>query len=456
MSLSPKETIRLLEKKEIPTDFDWNRGQYKGLEYNGFIQTEPSAEKVRKTILVSEDLRDGLHGVPEIPAVADRLNYVKLMSQMGIKDMIMGIYSGTDNWVSKSTKQLLKMVNDECPDVNPIVLTPAIEDAYRWTVECHEINPKLSSLAFMGSAPTRLLVEGWTIDYVETKLKWLVGSLKSSGIKIIGATEHTTQTPPDYLRRLIEVQVANGADGFCIADTIGTSFPTGAARITKEVKRILHEMDRDDVLIDWHGHQDLGLGSANALAAIAAGADRVHVVAGGIGERAGNVPLESILVSFYKINEAENQNLPWKVGMLDEVLRNYHELVKVKYPDFGPMGKNAKETHIGIHAAAILKARMLAKMVSEEGNNQLASVLSTMERTVYTAVDPEVVGREIGVRVGPMSGESNVRYYADKVLGIGPDNLTQERIQRALDFAKNVGRVLTKEELTKILANGHH
>lgn len=83
----------------------------------------------------------------------------------------------------------------------------------------------------------------------------------------------------------------------CLCDTCGAATPEAAYNLASWVKRLLEELGASHIGIDCHGHRDRGLDLSNTLAAIEAGATRVHGTVLGIGERVGNTPLEQLLVN---------------------------------------------------------------------------------------------------------------------------------------------------------------
>jgi len=194
------------------------------------------------------------------------------------------------------------------------------------------------------------------------------------------------------------------------------------------VKKFLAETGAD-LGIDWHGHRDRGLDLANTLAAIEAGASRVHGTALGIGERVGNTPMEQLLV---------NLNL---LGMRDDVLsslQGYVDLVSaatsVPIPTNTPViGRDAFRTATGVHAAAIIKAH-------KKGDRWLTD-------HVYSGVPASLIGRDQEIEIGPMSGSSNVIFYLSE-RGIAANH---ELIQVVLLAAKESNRILQEPEILAIV-----
>jgi 2-isopropylmalate synthase len=434
-------------KGELPLDFNWNSDSHPSSPFPRMIPPEPKPKQLEKVMIDDEGLRDGLHGVPEYPNTRDMLRYVQAVSRLGVDLMTVGIYSG-NGVVDKITKRLLKRMNDEYPEITPIILSLANEESLKWAGDCAKLNPNLQVIVFMGSAPSRMLVEGWSKELVLEKLgKAVKKAVNRYQLTVIGATEHTTQTPPDFLKKIIEVQVVNGAKFFCIADTIGTARPVGVFRLVKFVKKVLAKMKANEVLVDWHGHRDIGFSKSNVMTAVAAGADRVHLVPWGIGERSGNASLEGFLLSASQILWDNNLESRWDLSKLTSLLEIYTQITGNQTPRYGCLSRRAFHTSLGIHTAAILKTEQLAEEAEKKGHPEVTQKLKRMARTVYSAIYPKVVGREYQIGIGPYSGMSTVKLWA---ISHSLDEPSIRTIKKILATAKGLRRQLTDKEILRL------
>src|SRR5258706_8791406 len=113
------------------------------------------------------------------------------------------------------------------------------------------------------------------------------------GLTVMYVTEDTVRAHPDTLRGLFLAATGAGASRLCLCDTVGHATPTGAANLVRFAREVVRESGTDTAL-DWHGHSDRGLAVINTIAAIRAGASRVHGCAIGIGERVGNTPMDQL------------------------------------------------------------------------------------------------------------------------------------------------------------------
>jgi 2-isopropylmalate synthase len=107
---------------------------------------------------------------------------------------------------------------------------------------------------------------------------------------------------------MFQLAIDRGAARLCLADTVGHATRSGVRSLVAFARGIVADSGAA-VGIDWHGHNDRGLALGNAFAAAAAGADRIHACALGIGERAGNVSMDLLLLNLDRFRMAEGQNL---------------------------------------------------------------------------------------------------------------------------------------------------
>jgi 2-isopropylmalate synthase len=194
------------------------------------------------------------------------------------------------------------------------------------------------------------------------------------------------------------------------------------------VKTLLTDLGAD-VGIDWHGHRDRGLDLANTLAAIEAGASRVHGTALGLGERVGNTHMEQLLINLNLLGMRHDD-----LSSLPQYVDAVSKATGVPVPVNTPMiGRDAFRTATGVHAAAILKAQ-------NKGDRWLAD-------NVYSGVPASMIGRSQEIEIGPMSGNSNVVFYlSQRGFAVNPD-----LIHAVLLAAKESNRILQESEILAIV-----
>jgi 2-isopropylmalate synthase len=237
-------------------------------------------------------------------------------------------------------------------------------------------------------------------------------------------TEDTTRADPETLRALYATAIRAGARRVCVADTAGHATPSGAAAVVRFIAGVVAECG-GGVGIDWHGHRDRDFAIANSLAALDAGATRLHGAAIGIGERVGNTPMDTLLVNLVLMGYLE-RDLSALVEYCETVSRATGVAIPPNYP---VVGRDAFRTATGVHAAAVIKAFR---------KNDLDLV-----DAVYSGVPASMVGRSQEIEIGPMSGKSNVIFWLEK-RGLAA---TDAIVDRIFATAKASASVLTEEEI---------
>ncbi|MDZ4773393.1 MAG: LeuA family protein [Planctomycetota bacterium] len=376
-----------------------------------------------------ETLRDGLQS-PSVkdPTLDEKIELVHLMDALGIHTANVGLPGAGARArehiqaLAKEMKGLKIRPNVACRTV--ITDIAPVADMVQATGVPIEV------CAFIGSSPIRQYAENWEMEHMLKLSREAVEFGVKNGLPVMFVTEDTTRANPEHVKALYRTAIEAGAQRICVCDTCGHATPNGVKRLVGFVKSIVDEM-KVDVGIDWHGHRDRGMGLMNALAALEAGATRVHATALGIGERTGNVEMDLLLVNLRLLGLVENDLS--KLGRYVELAgRATGVAIPNNYPVFG---KDAFETATGVHAAAVIKA-------FKKGDHWLAN-------RVYSGVPADLVGLEQVIAVGPMSGKSNVTWFLEK-RGVQP---TDERVQKVLDLAKQTPRLLTEAEILGCAGN---
>ena len=376
-----------------------------------------------------ETLRDGLQS-PSVcePEVEQKLELLHLMEALGIDTADIGL-PGAGGTHAAGVERLAREIADKKLKIRPNCAARTHRNDIIPIVEISQrVGIPIEACTFIGSSSVRFFAEGWTLDKLLQMTEEAVSFAVSQGLPVMYVTEDTTRATPETIRALYTTAIAAGAKAVCVCDTVGHSTPDGARAVVSFVKSIIEEQG-GNIRLDWHGHQDRGLGVINSLAAIDGGADQVHGSALGIGERVGNAPLDQLLVNL--------KLLGWISNDLSR-LREYCETaaricgwtVPYNYPVFG---RDAFRTATGVHAAAVIKSY-------RKGDHRLADL-------VYSGVPAGEFGLEQVIEIGPMSGKSNVIYWLEK-RGYEPD---ETRVNRIFERAKAAHGVLEEHEILELV-----
>jgi 2-isopropylmalate synthase len=407
-----------LHPAESELIYDWNRAGGAATPARGRVELD------------DETLRDGLQS-PSVrsPSVEKKLEILHLMEALGIDSADIGL-PGAGPHVVAAVERLAGEIAREGMKIRPNCAARTVAADILPIVEISQrVGIPIEIACFIGSSPIRQYAEDWDLDRMLRMTEEAVALGVREGLPVMYVTEDTTRAHPDHIRRLYEAAIRAGASAVCVCDTVGHATPDGVRNLIRFICGVV-ETANPNVRIDWHGHQDRGLGVTNALWALEAGAHRVHACALGIGERVGNTPMDQLLVNL--------QLLGWIDRDLSR-LADYCEAVSdatgVRIPDNYPIvGRDAFRTGTGVHAAAIIKAR-------RKGEDWLAD-------RVYSGVPASMIGRRQQIEVGPMSGLSNVQCWLEsRGLEARPD-LVDAIFQRA----KASDQVLSDEEIFAVVA----
>jgi 2-isopropylmalate synthase len=344
----------------------------------------------RAAALLDDTLRDGLQSTAvRQPSLEERVELLGAMRAAGIDGVNLGMPS-----VSPEASRTIARLVEAATGLGLAVVCAGrtLVADMRAIVEVTErTGASLEGHAFVGASAIRAKVEGWELALLERRTREAIGTLVRAGVPAAFVTEDTTRSHPETLRALFRAALDAGATRLCLCDTVGYATPAGVRRLVGFTRAFLAERG-ESVALDWHGHADRGLSLANALAALDAGVDRAHGTALGLGERAGNTPIELLILNLALDGARSEELVP-----LAAYCRRAAELLGVEIPAHHPLvGAGAFRTATGVHAAAIRKAERQAPWLSER---------------VYGAVPSSVVGRAQEVCIGPLSGRANVEHW---------------------------------------------
>ncbi len=399
--------------------YDWNRA-------GGAVS--PARGKVE---LDDETLRDGLQS-PSVrsPSVEQKIAILHLMESLGIESADVGL-PGAGPHVVSTVERLVREIQTSRMKIRPNCAARTVAADILPIVEISQrVGLPIEVACFIGSSPIRQYAEDWDLDRLRRLTEDAVSMAVREGLPVMYVTEDTTRAHPDHVRALYTVAIRAGASRVCVCDTVGHATPNGVRNVIRFVSGVVDEVG-PEVRIDWHGHQDRGLGVTNALWALEAGAHRVHGCALGIGERVGNTPMDQLLVNLQLLGWIDRD-----LTKLNEYCARVSEATGVRIPDNYPIvGRDAFRTGTGVHAAAIIKAR-------KKGDDWLAD-------RVYSGVPAAMVGRRQTIEVGPMSGLSNVQCWLE-TRGI---EARPELINAVFQRAKQSDQVLSDEEILAVVAS---
>ncbi|MGJ0428197.1 homocitrate synthase [Methylobacter sp.] len=270
-------------------------------------------------------------------------------------------------------------------------------------------------------------------QHIENKLKqsrpWVLKTIASCvreardlGLEVCVGMEDASRADTGFLLQMAEAAQAAGASRIRFADTVGIMEPFG---VFETIKRLRAATDLE---IEMHAHDDLGLATANTLAAALAGATHLNTTVNGLGERAGNAALEEVVVGLKQLYGFETGvDLTNFTALSEQVAKASGDAIGSRK---SLIGKDVFSHEAGIHVDGLLK----------DPNN-------------YQGVDPAIVGRRHQLVLGKHSGTRGVM-HAYQQLGIQLTRLqAQQLLMQVRQFVSRTKRSPTAADLDRFHQN---
>lgn len=401
--------------------FDWNTVEYD--------ISRDSKNHPHGVWFDDETLRDGLQSPSaRNPTIEQKIELLSYMEKLGIQKVDLGL-PGAGPFHIEHIDAMLNHITENDYSIRPGAAVRTLMNDIQPVVELQQKHGiEIQASAFLGTSPIRQFTEGWTMDKLLLTMEKAVSFAVENDVPVMFVTEDTTRSKPEDVKMIYQRAMELGVRRLCICDTCGHVTPNG-------VKKLLNFIDeevikdsgymRSEIEVNWHGHQDRGLGVANNIAAVEAGADVIHGTALGVGERAGNAPIDQTLVNLKLMGVIDND-----LTLLDEYVKKANEYIEVPLPHNYPVfGRDAFETGTGVHASAVIKAM-------KKGDQWLAD-------RVYSGVPAADFGLKQVIRIGHMAGRSNIIWWLEQ----NEIEVSDELVAHMFEVAKSQRRNMTDEEI---------
>ncbi|MCK0096672.1 2-isopropylmalate synthase [Yoonia sp. F2084L] len=232
-----------------------------------------------------------------------------------------------------------------------------------WEAVKHAKSPRIHT--FIGTSPLHRAIPNLNMDEMAERIHDTVTHARNLCENVQWSPMDATRTEWDYLCRVVEIAIKAGATTINIPDTVGYTAPVESADLIRNL--ISTVPGADDVVFATHCHNDLGMATANSLAAVEGGARQIECTINGLGERAGNTALEEVVMALKvrgdimpyttKIDTRKIMSISRRVATVSGFAVQFNKAI---------VGKNAFAHESGIHQDGMLKNRETFEVMKPE------------------------------------------------------------------------------------------
>jgi 2-isopropylmalate synthase len=323
-----------------------------------------------RVIIFDTTLRDGEQSPGASMNAAEKLRLATQLEKLGVDVLEAGFPAASEGDFDAVSKIAGKLKKTE---VAALARTSKNDIDRAWSAIQHAAKPRIHT--FLATSDIHMQYKlNMTRDQVLKTASESVRYAKSFTDNIEFSAEDASRSDRDFLCKVFETAIGAGATTINIPDTVGYAIPMEFADLVKYV--IDHTPNIHKAVVSVHCHNDLGLATANTLAAINNGARQAEVTINGIGERAGNTSLEEVVMSLH----TRPNYLPFSSNIQTEQIFPTSRLVSmitgiIIQPNKAIVGANAFAHEAGIHQDGVLKNPMTYEIMKPDTIGLSASKL---------------------------------------------------------------------------------
>lgn len=302
-----------------------------------------------RVLIFDTTLRDGEQSPGATMSHAEKLEIAQMLDEMGVDIIEAGFPIASEGdfaAVSEIARQaknavICGLARAQFPDIDRC-----------WEAVRHARQPRIHT--FIGTSPLHRAIPNLDMDQMADRIHQTVSHARNLCDNVQWSPMDATRTERDYLCRVVEIAIKAGATTINIPDTVGYTAPRESAEL---IRMLLERVPgADDIIFATHCHNDLGMATANSLAAVEAGARQMECTINGLGERAGNTALEEVVMAL----KVRHDIMPFTTGVDSRKIMGISRRVAqvsgfpVQF-NKAIVGKNAFAHESGIHQDGMLK-----------------------------------------------------------------------------------------------------
>jgi 2-isopropylmalate synthase len=323
-----------------------------------------------RVIIFDTTLRDGEQSPGASMNTAEKLRLATQLEKLGVDVLEAGFPAASEGDFDAVSKIASKLKKTE---VAGLARTSKGDIDRAWGAVQHAAKPRIHT--FLATSDIHMKYKlNMTRDQVLKTTSDSVKYAKSLTDSVEFSAEDASRSDRDFLCKVFEAAIEAGATTINIPDTVGYAIPMEFGDLVKYVMD--HTPNIHKAVVSVHCHNDLGLATANTLAALNKGARQAEVTINGIGERAGNTSLEEVVMSLH----TRPNFMPFSTNIKTELIHPTSRLVSmitgiIVQPNKAIVGANAFAHEAGIHQDGVLKNPMTYEIMKPETIGLSASKL---------------------------------------------------------------------------------
>ncbi len=302
-----------------------------------------------QVLIFDTTLRDGEQSPGATMSHSEKLEIAQLLDEMGVNIIEAGFPIASDGDF-QAVREIARLA--QRATICGLARANFTDIDRCWEAIREAKSPRIHT--FIGTSPLHREITKLDQDEMVQRIHDTVTHARNLCDNVQWSPMDATRTERDYLCRVVETAIKAGATTINIPDTVGYTYPRESAEIIAMLRERVPGADA--IVFATHCHNDLGMATANALAAVEAGARQIECTINGLGERAGNTALEEVVMAL----KVRNDILPYATSIDSTRIMNISRMVAAVsgFPvqfNKAVVGKNAFAHESGIHQDGVLK-----------------------------------------------------------------------------------------------------